>query len=87
MITIMPSSLFGSVAMSFARSSSHAQRVLAAALLAEGSSLISLSGNADDVLTAIGLLTQSAQNVVVDNEKVEITGGMKILPNSVFNCN
>ncbi len=85
MITVMSSSLLGSVPMP--PSKSHAQRVLAAALLAEGSSLIASPGNAHDVLTAIGLLTQSAQNVVVDNEKVEITGGMKILPNSVFNCN
>jgi len=84
MITILPSEISGIAKLP--PSKSHAQRLLVAAMLANGISEIHNAGQAEDVKAVASIVQRCARSLSLDNDRYTVKGGIDFLPSSVFDC-
>ncbi len=66
-------------------SKSHEQRLILAALLAEGTTILHNTGCSDDVITARQIAADFGAQIVEESDKITIKGGIKPYP--VVKCN
>ena len=82
-VSVLPSSVRGTVAAQ--PSKSHAQRVIAIAALANGTSEISGAGSSDDVHNALNVIKALGAEVNTTSEVINITGG-RSLSSHIWHC-